>query len=136
MGGKYSDTQMVCRGGKSEAAARITEFLVNRSAGACSCSAEADPIPLDQKLQAANLILSSMVDQLSYSYLSVLDLSPSLTSLFDRNLAVATFSLSLLSTPLMWCDVWVWASALQPHTHTITQTHTLPITCTCCCDET
>ena len=21
---------------------------------------------------------------------------------------------------LMWCDVWIWASALQPHTHTLT----------------
>ena len=36
----------------------------------------------------------------------------------------------------MWCDVWVWASALQPHTHTITHSHTLTITCTCCYDET
>ena len=35
---------------------------------------------------------------------------------------------------LMWCDVWVWASALQPHTHTITHSHTLIIICTCCCD--
>ena len=31
---------------------------------------------------------------------------------------------------LMWCDVWVWASALQPHT--ITHSHTMLITCTCC----
>ena len=35
---------------------------------------------------------------------------------------------------LMWCDVRVWASALQPHTHTITHSHTHPITCTRCCD--
>ena len=43
----------------------------------------------------------------------------------------------------MWCDVWVWTSALQPHTHTIshshtdtlTHSHTLLITCTCCYDQ-
>ena len=35
----------------------------------------------------------------------------------------------------MWCDVWVWASALQPHNHTITHSHTLTITCTCCYDQ-
>ena len=45
------------------------------------------------------------------------------------------FSLLLSSTPslphlnpsqstAMWCDVWVWASALQPHTHTLTHSHT------------
>ena len=36
---------------------------------------------------------------------------------------------------IMWCDVWVWASALQPHTHTFTHSHTFTITCTCCYDE-
>ena len=25
----------------------------------------------------------------------------------------------------MWCDVWVWASALQPHTHNHTHIHSL-----------
>ena len=33
---------------------------------------------------------------------------------------------SMCESTAMWCDVCVWASALQPHTHTIThsQTHT------------
>ena len=35
----------------------------------------------------------------------------------------------------MWCDVLVWASALQPHTHTLTHSHTFTIPCTCCYDE-
>ena len=30
----------------------------------------------------------------------------------------------LMCEHLMWCDVWVWASALQPHTHTITHSYT------------
>ena len=44
-------------------------------------------------------------------------------------------SLSSSQSTAMWCDVWVWASALEPHTHTITHSHILPITCTCCYDE-
>ena len=42
----------------------------------------------------------------------------------------------LMCEHLVWCDVWVWASALQPHTHTLTHSHTLLITCTCCYDLT
>ena len=38
--------------------------------------------------------------------------------------------LTTWSLPLhrLWCDVWDWASALQPHSHTRTST----ITCACC----
>ena len=64
-------------------------------------------------------------------------LALALSSLFAISLRIALcFSLCLLSLcsilshdfslsaceHLMWCDVWVWASALQPHTHTLTHT--------------
>ena len=44
----------------------------------------------------------------------------------DKDFSYSFFdSLSFAYNPhLMWCDVWVWASALQPHTHTITHSHT------------
>ena len=43
----------------------------------------------------------------------------------------------LMCEHLMWCDVWAWASALQPHTITQSHTHTLTmlITFTCCYDQ-
>ena len=39
------------------------------------------------------------------------------------SLNVSRRSLVKHNPHLMWCDVWVWASALQPHTHT----HSLPL---------
>ena len=43
-------------------------------------------------------------------------------------LVLLSLSLRLSYVP---CDVWDWASALQPHSHK----HRLTITCTCCYDE-
>ena len=72
------------------------------------------------------------------SHTASLSLSLSL-SVFHRMCVPLSVSLSskgplVKHNPhLMWCDVWVWASALQPHT--IIHPHTLTITCTSRCDE-
>ena len=63
-------------------------------------------------------------------------LHPALPSPCFLTLRTLNIPLSLYPHP-MWCDVWVWASALQPHTLTLshTHTHTHLITCTCCYDQ-
>ena len=55
-------------------------------------------------------------------------LHPALPSPCFLTLRTLNIPLSLYPHP-MWCDVWVWASALQPHTLTLshTLTHTLSL---------
>ena len=41
--------------------------------------------------------------------------------------AFLPLSISLRTIYIPWCDIWVWASALQPHTHTLTHSLSLVI---------